>query len=746
MPSKNRTEDDVQASSRMGGAADSGEGKQEVTVTQAKDLAIAYMKNGDWGSAEIMMDKILTLLPEDADTRHLQAVLRIEQGRLDEAETLLLALVEQSPRRPHPGELRNTLGRLYWKAGKLSAANDVWTWITEHYPQMPEPWLNMAEASAELRQWDSAIAAYQRALLLRPVFPNASIGLALAWVHKDGWAASIPYWQMAIAQSPNDPDLLYRFARACFFAGHHDEARRQFQVITQRWPKHWAAWHELCACLEIQGDISAARVAAERVLELAYSESRNDAVIQSLAQVTQLQRACAEWDGVEEKQARLRTAVQKAMEDEPVNDVILRPFQTLYLPFNPEEQLFVARQLAQAVKAGTEGQRPLWDQKIIRKSGRMRIAYLIADVKNHPNAQNTLQLYGLHDREQFEVFTYSWGEDCSSDEDRFYRQRIVIDSEHFVEMKGYSDGDMAARIAADGIQILVDLMGYTQNNRSAVLARRPAPIQIQYLGYPGTMGADFVDYIIGDEWVTPLERSSDFAETILQLPDTYQINSHRAVSLEGSFTRSDLGLPENGFVYCCFNNTFKIAPEVFARWAKILANVPDSVLWLLETSSVIQDNLRAQMRRHDLDPSRLVFAPFWKRAAHFSRLQAADLFLDTSPYGAHTTAADALWAAVPVLTVPGDTFASRVCASVLHAAHLDEAILPDWDTYQKWAIALAKDDNKTLLRWKEQLRMERDTLPLFDTPARVRALEETYRKVWGDWQALNPKKSAFKRS
>lgn len=225
----------------------------DITPDQAREYVVAYLRSGDWVWADEMIDKILALLPEDTETRHMQAILRIEQGRFEEAENALVPLISESPRQPHPGELRNTLGRLYWRSGKLSKAHEAWTWVAEHYPQMSEPWLNIAEAAAELRQWDSAIQAYRQALLLRPVFPKASIGLALAWVHKDGWAASIPYWQMAIAQSPNDPEVLYRFARACFLAGHHDEARRQFAEITRRWPKHWAAWHELCACYEIQG-------------------------------------------------------------------------------------------------------------------------------------------------------------------------------------------------------------------------------------------------------------------------------------------------------------------------------------------------------------------------------------------------------------------------------------------------------------------------------------------------------------
>ncbi len=703
------------------------ESNTDVSPEQARAYAAAFLRKCDWDSAEIVIDKILVLLPEDPETRHLQAALHIEQRRFEEAETLLNALIKQQP---HDGGLRNTLGQLYQKQGKLSEAQAAWAWVREHYPQWPEPWLNMAEAAAEVQAWDTAIPAYQQALRLRPTLPQASIGLALAWVHKDGWAASIPYWQMAIAQNPDDPNLHYRFAQACSAAGHADEARRRFAEITRRWPTHWGAWNDLAAHYEQQSDFTAARVAAERALTLAKSDPYAE-VIQSLTLIVQLQRATADWDGLNERQERLRAAVQNAMETES-DSLYCRPFQTLYLPFTAQEQRFVARQWARSVTPA--GQHfPLWDPAVVRTSGRLRIGYLIADVRNHPNAQNTLQLYGLHDQEQFEVFTYSWGEDGASEHDRFYRERIVSDSEHFIEMKGWSDGEMAARIAADGIQVLIDLMGYTGNNRSAVLARRPAPVQIQYLGYPGTLGADFVDYIVGDDWVTPQERSADFAESILRLPDTYQINSHRAISLENSFARSELGLPETGFVYCCFNSNYKITPDVFSRWQQIIAAAPGSVLWLLKSNPETEQTLSAEMIRQDLDPSRLVFAPFWKRDAHLSRLQAADLFLDTAPYGAHTTAADALWAAVPVLTVPGDTFASRVGASVLHAARLDEAILPDWDTYQKRAVALATDDAQTLLSWKTHLRNERDTLPLFDTPARVRALETTYRQVWEKW-------------
>lgn len=699
----------------------------EISPEQARAYASTFLRQRDWDAAEIVIDKILALLPEDPETRHLQAVLRIEQGRLEEAEALLNTLIQQQP---EDGGLRNTLGQLYQRQGKGSEAQSAWDWVQAHYPQWPEPWLNRAEAAAKVQAWDTAIPAYQQALRLRPTLPQASIGLALAWVHKDGWAASIPYWQMAVAQNPEDPNLHYRLAQACSAAGHADEAQRRFAEITARWPTHWGAWHALAAHYERQSDLTAARLAAERAFTLARGDPYAER-IQSLTLIVQLQRATADWEGLQERQAQLRAAVQKAMETAS-DSSYCGPFQTLYLPFTAAEQRYVARQWARSVTP--IGQTAVtWDLATVQKPGRFRIGYLIADVHNHPNAQNTLLLYGLHDRERFEVFTYSWGEDLAGEHHRFYRERIVGDSEHFIEMKGWSDGEMAARIAADGIQVLIDLMGYTGNNRSAVLARRPAPVQIQYLGYPGTLGADFVDYIIGDDRVTPEARSADFTESILRLPDTYQINSHRAIALERTFERHALGLPETGFVYCCFNSNYKITPEVFARWQQILAAVPDSVLWLLKSNAETEKNLRAEMLRQDLDPARLVFAPFWMRDMHLCRLQSADLFLDTAPCGAHTTAADALWAGVPVLTVPGDTFASRVGASVLHAARLEAAILPDWETYQQRAVALATEDTRTLQRWKTHLRNTRESLPLFDAPARVRALESAYQQVWEAW-------------
>ncbi|MEL5849640.1 MAG: hypothetical protein U7M05_09785, partial [Candidatus Igneacidithiobacillus chanchocoensis] len=399
----------------------------------------------------------------------------------------------------------------------------------------------------------------------------------------------------------------------------------------------------------------------------------------------------------------------------------MRIFTALYTPFDAAELLAIARSNAQQAKPIDS--RPRFNPAALQAEGRVRIGYLIADVRNHPNAHNTLLLYGLHDRQRFEVFTYSWGVDDNSP----YRQRILGDSEHFIEMRGWSDEAMAQRIAADGIHILVDLMGHTGDNRIGVLARRPAPVQVNYLGFPGTSGADFIDYILGDSIVTPPDAAADFSEAIVTLPDTYQINSVREVALPPAPPRADLGLPEQGFVYCCFNNPYKIDPEVFAIWMRILQQVPDSVLWLFQGSARVDAHLREQARQAGIDPARLVFAPSLPREQHIVRIQSADLFLDTSRYNAHTTATDALWAGVPLLTVPGPTFASRVASSLLRAAGLPQCILSDWSAYETQAVALVQQKDRAEWRqWRTHLRDNAPRLPVFDAARLVRHLESAY--------------------
>ena len=292
-------------------------------------------------------------------------------------------------------------------------------------------------------------------------------------------------------------------------------------------------------------------------------------------------------------------------------------------------------------------------------------------------------------------------------------------------------------IRADAVDILVDLKGFTQNCRPAILAHRPAPIQVNYLGYPGTMGADFIDYIIVDPFVVPPDQQPFFSEQLVHLPDCYQCNDDTREIAQRTPSRSECDLPEQGFVFCCFNNSYKITPTFFDIWMRLLHVVPHSVLWLLDTNSSAKTNLVREAAARGIVPERLIFASRLPLPEHLARHRLADLFLDTLPYNAHTTASDALWAGLPVLTCAGNTFAGRVAGSLLRAVGLGELVTTTLEDYEAMALRLARDV-ELLTRLRVCLAQNRRSYPLFDTERYARNIETAYWRMWERWRAGRP--------
>ena len=315
------------------------------------------------------------------------------------------------------------------------------------------------------------------------------------------------------------------------------------------------------------------------------------------------------------------------------------------------------------------------------------------------------------------------------------RARLSRAFDRFNDITPFSDAESAQAIHRDGIDILIDLKGFTQATRTSILALRPAPIQVNFLGYPGTLGPGLCDYIITDAFCTPPESAADYAESFAYLPNSYQPHGRRG-ALDIAPHRATAGLPEEGFVFCCFNQAFKFTPQVFDVWCRLLQAVPGSVLWLL-SSREAEGNLRNEARQRGIDGARLIFAPDLPQASHLGRLQLADLVLDTAPYGAHTTASDALWAGAPIVTRPGPTFPSRVAGSLLHAIGLPELIVEDQDDYFELAHALATDTAR-LAQIRRKLAGNRLSAPLFDVKAYTFALEALYGRMWTRYRSGLP--------
>ena len=432
-----------------------------------------------------------------------------------------------------------------------------------------------------------------------------------------------------------------------------------------------------------------------------------------------LSQSMCEWERLDEWRLKIRGILGR----EEVRQI--SPFMLLALPGIGADlqrrcsELWIREQLSEAQLARPE----LCFVFGRRERSKLRLGYLSADFHEHATALLTAELFECHDRERFEVYAYSYGDD----DGKGMRQRLEASFDRFTDIRALSVIDAARAIHRDQIDILIDLKGYTQGSRSAILGFRPAPIQVNYLGYPGTLGGDVCDYIVTDAFVTPPMSAPDYSEAFALMPDSYQPHGRHGIIGEKP-SRAAAGLPESGFVFCCFNQAYKITPAIFDVWCRLLLSVPDSVLWLLNTP-MAEGNLRREAFHRGITAERIVFAADWPQSEHLGRLQLADLVVDTAPYNAHTTASDALWAGVPIVTCAGDTFPSRVAGSLLNAIGLQELVTGDLDEYFELALSLAGDPDR-LAALKEKLAANRMSSALFGIEAYTRHLETLYRRMW----------------
>jgi protein O-GlcNAc transferase len=360
-----------------------------------------------------------------------------------------------------------------------------------------------------------------------------------------------------------------------------------------------------------------------------------------------------------------------------------------------------------------------------RRKSKITVGYLSNDFRHHPIAHLTGALFGLHNRNEVKVYGYSYGINDGS----WYRERIRRDCDKFVDLRHMSFVDAAKRICEDQVDILVDLMGHTTGNRLEICALRPAPIQVSYLGFPGTSGADFFDYLITDIIVTPERHFPYYSEKIVYMPHCYQINDQTQSISKQRYLRKDFGLPEDKFVFGSFVQAHKIEPVMFDIWMNVLRDVPESVLWLFSPHEMVANNLRQAAEKRGILTDRLIFAEKLPKDEHLARHRLANLFLDTRIYNGHTSTSDALWAGVPVVTLLGNHFASRVSASILTALGLPELIVSSLEEYQTLAVRLAHQ-HEALDEIRQRLIRNRKTAPLFDTPRFVLNLEKAYKQMW----------------
>jgi protein O-GlcNAc transferase len=530
----------------------------------------------------------------------------------------------------------------------------------------------MGRALQALSRHEEALASLERALALAPDFAQAH-----------GHRA----------------DLLSELGR-------HGEAIESYDRALALAPDTVADWFNRGSALIAVGRYEDALASFDRVLTLKPDFDRADVLLppRFLSQL----RLC-DWTNVKAEAAQLLTMIRE-------RSTLSVPFAALMIAASPADQLACAARYVQDQPRFS----PVWCGEIYSHD-RIRVAYLSADLREHATAYLMAGLFERHDRSEFEITGLS----LAADDNSPMRKRVRAACERFSDVHNRSDQDIADLIRRLEIDVLVDLMGFSMGNRINVLARRPAPVQVNYLGYPATTGAGYLDYILADETVIPRHECASYAEQVVWLPDTYQINDDRRAISEKVPTRAECGLPEAAFVFCCFNSNYKIAPDIFDIWMRLLRAAADSVLWLIETSATASANLRREAEKRGVSAQRLVFAPKIGLADHLARHRQADLFLDTLPCNAHTTASDALWAGLPVLTCLGDTFAGRVAASLLKAIGLEELVARSLEEYEALALKLASHPAQ-LRSLREKLVRNRIVRPLFDTGRLTRHIESAY--------------------
>ena len=507
---------------------------------------------------------------------------------------------------------------------------------------------NRATALQALKRPEEALASYDKALGLRSNYPEAlnNRGTALQDLKRPGEA--LASFDRALGLKPDYAEAHYNRGTALLELSRPDEALASYDKALGLKPDYADAVNNRGTALLDLKRPQEALASHDKALALDGDH------LHAFSGVANAALHCCDW----EKTRHVANMLARHIVEQRS---IIRPFALLGYPSSAPMQLDCARKAMRHRMPARPA--PLWQGAIYRHE-RIRIAYLSADYRRHPTAYQMAELFELHDRARFEVMGISFGPNDNSD----VRQRIAASLDTFFDVSCMSDLQIASWLRSQEVDITVDLMGHTGNSRLEILAHRPAPIQVNYLGYPGTTGADFIDYVIADPIVLPFEQQPYYTEKIVHLPDCYQVNDSRRRIATQTPTRKAVGLPDTGFVFCCFNNSYKITQEVFAVWMRLLQETEGSVLWLVRDSDAATRNLCAAAQAGGVAPGRLVFADRVPQDQHLARHRLADLFLDTTPYNAHTTASDALWAGLPVLTCTGTTFASRVAASLLNAA------------------------------------------------------------------------------
>jgi protein O-GlcNAc transferase len=662
--------------------------------------------------------RALGKLPQAA--RHARAPLTDEgmrcqrEGRLDRARALFVEALEADP---------NDAEALHWLGVLCIQDGDPLTgveWIGKSIslePKAATPRNNLGVALAALGRFEQAVEAYSVAITIEPGHVDALNNRGNALCELNRHAEALANFDRALAIQPNDAEVLNNRANALCALGRHADALAGYNRALAIAPDYAHARNNRANALRVLDRHEEAIEDLQHLLTVQpdYDYARGELMDARLY--------CCDWRDYVHAAETIKKEVAAGRR-------AITPFKFLAVSDSSSDQLRCARIYC-------DHKFPTRKQWRVNSAGyrhdRIRVAYLSADFRNHAVAHLMMGLFENHDKSRFETIAVSYGPD-SEDETR---KRLKSAFGRFIDVSGQSDSQTAVLLRQLEIDIAVDLMGYTNYGRPGILALRPSPIQVAYLGYPGTMGADHIDYIIADPLVIPDDQHASYTEKVVYLPHSYMVNDSNLAVAESVPARLEAGLPETGFVFCCFNTCYKITPSVFDVWMRLLREIEGSVLWLAGSNPLAMRNLRRSAEMQGVDANRLVFARYTKLQNYLAQHRLADLFLDTGPFGAHSTAANALWGGLPVLTMLGSSFAGRVGGSLLKAVGLPELITEDLEGYRALALELARDENR-LAAIKGTLAQNRRTFPLFDT-ARFRLdIESAYQTMWEREQRGEP--------
>ena len=668
------------------------------------NLAMVLAGLGRFEDAIASYDKALRIRPQYANALNgrgnaLQAIRQFDQA-LASYEMALAIEPGFTVAHYNRGNMLLQLGRF---ADALAAFDKLIALEPSHLGAL----IDRGKVLSQLGRLDDALASLGTALRFDPQCVDAIHNRGIVYLQFGRLEDALAAFEQVLALVPNDPAAFNNQGSILLRLGRPDEAMAKFDKALKIDPGSLDALSNRAhAAFAAEGF----EVAAEDFKKLVDRDPRFPYAVGNLLYC---RMHCCDWREFDQLSSQIREGVRAGRP-------IVNPGQLLAFSDSCEDQFAAARIWGKEVYPGSaaEPHAPYRHDKI-------RLAYVSADFRYHAMPISMARVFELHDRTRFETLAFSFGPDDQSE----MRRRLVASFDRFIEIGNKTDREVADLLRSMEVDIAINLTGYTRPNRTELFAARPANIQVSYLGYPATMALECMDYILADACVVPPIDRVNYSEKVVYLPDTYYpTDSTRPIS-QRPMMRAEFGLPQDGFVFCCFNNHWKLAPPVFDVWMRLLSAVDGSVLWLNEPPVVPADNLRKEAKAREIAPERLVFLPRLKIDEHLAAHRLADLFLDTLPYNAHTTTVDSLWAGLPVLTCTGHAFASRVAASLLKSIGLSELIVDSLEAYELLALKLARDQT-ALSAARSKLAQNRATHPLFNTERFCRHIEAAYTTMW----------------